>query len=81
MKVDVVCDDPCPIFPRATIFDKFLEPEWYQAASEEERNAQTISFGPYEITEWVPGVHTKFTIYEDYVPPKPTMHRCPLFKP
>ena len=68
MKVDVVCDNPCPIIPRATIFDKFLEPEWYQAASEEERAAQTISFGPYEITEWVPGIHTKFTAYEDYVP-------------
>jgi peptide/nickel transport system substrate-binding protein len=67
-KVDVVCDQPCPIFPRAGIFDKFLEPEWYQAASEEERSSQTISFGPYKITEWAPGIHTKFEIYEDYVP-------------
>ena len=68
MKVDVVCDNPCPIFPRTGIFDKFLEPESYQAASEEEQNAQTISFGPYVISDWAPGVSTTFEIYEDYVP-------------
>jgi peptide/nickel transport system substrate-binding protein len=67
MKVDVVCDSPCPIFPRTGIFSKFLEPESYQAMTEDERNAQTISFGPYAISDWQPGVHTKFEIYEDYI--------------
>jgi ABC-type transport system substrate-binding protein len=80
MKVDVVCDNPCPIIPRATIFDKFLEPEWYESASEEERSSQTISFGPFEISEWVPGVHTKFEIYEDYVSTEPYDGRMPTIQ-
>jgi peptide/nickel transport system substrate-binding protein len=67
MMVDVVCDDPCPIYPRTAIFDKFLAPQWYESASEEERSGNTISFGPYQIIEYSPGVHTKMERYEDYV--------------
>ena len=68
MQVDIVCDNPCPIYPRTGIFDKFLEPEGYQAGTEEEQNSYTISIGPYRVVEFASGVHTKFERYEDYVP-------------
>jgi ABC-type transport system substrate-binding protein len=77
MMIDVVCDDPCPIFPRTAIFDKFLAPKWYESASEEERSSNTISFGPYKIIEYSPGVHTKMEMYENYVITEPYDGQAP----
>ena len=80
MMIDVVCDDPCPIFPRTAIFDKFLAPQWYESASEEERSSNTISFGPYKLVEYSPGVHTRMERYEDYVTTEPSDGQAPTIK-
>jgi peptide/nickel transport system substrate-binding protein len=80
MMIDVVCDDPCPIFPRTAIFDKFLAPQWYESASEEERSSNTISFGPYKIVEYSPGVHTRMERYEGYVTTEPSDGQAPTIQ-
>jgi peptide/nickel transport system substrate-binding protein len=80
MMIDAVCDDPCPIFPRTAIFDKFLAPQWYESASEEERASNTISFGPYKIVEYSPGVHTRMERYEDYVTTEPSDGQAPTIQ-
>ena len=66
--VDVVCEDPCPIFPRTGIFTEFVAPQWWATASEEEKSTTTNGFGPYRIIEYNPGVSTEFEAYEDYIP-------------
>jgi ABC-type transport system substrate-binding protein len=45
--VDVVCEGPCPIYPKSAFLTRFQAPDWYQAASEAQRNETTIGFGPY----------------------------------
>ncbi len=66
LTVDVVCEGPCPIFPRTAIFTVFQAPEWYQNASEDERERNTIGIGPYRIIEWRPGVEVEIEAYENY---------------
>jgi peptide/nickel transport system substrate-binding protein len=68
LTVDVVCEDPCPIFPRTGIFTEFVAPQWWATASEEEKSRTTNGFGPYRIIEYNPGVDTQFEIYQDYIP-------------
>jgi peptide/nickel transport system substrate-binding protein len=68
LTVDVVCEDPCPIFPRTGIFTEFVAPQWWATASEEEKSTTTNGFGPYRIIEYNPGVSTEFEAYEDYIP-------------
>ena len=66
--VDVVCEDPCPIFPRTGIFTEFVAPEWWATASEAEKAGTSNGFGPYRIIGYNQGVDTQFEIYEDYIP-------------
>ena len=66
--MDVVCDVPCPIYPRTGIFTDFQAPAWFQAADESERSRMTNAFGPYRINDYQPGIHTEFKAYEDYNP-------------
>ncbi|MDE2844398.1 MAG: ABC transporter substrate-binding protein [Chloroflexota bacterium] len=68
LTVDVVCEKVCPIFPRTAIFTVFQAPEWYQNASEDERERNTIGIGPYKIVEWRPGVEVEIEAYENYKP-------------
>ncbi len=66
LTVDVICDGPCPIFPRTAIFTVFQAPQWYQSADEDDRERNTIGIGPYKIVEWRPGVEVEIEAYEDY---------------
>jgi peptide/nickel transport system substrate-binding protein len=66
--VRVVCAVECPILPRSMIFSRFQAPEWYAAASDDERGVQINSIGPYRLVEWQPGIDIRMEIYEDYVP-------------
>jgi len=65
---NVICPRGCPIYPRTALFADFQDPEWFQAADETERSRLTVGFGPYQIIDYKPGVHTKFEAYEDYLP-------------
>lgn len=68
LTVDVVCENACPIFPRTAIFTPFQEPSWYESASEDERELNTIGTGPYRVVEWRPGVEVEIEAFEDYKP-------------
>lgn len=68
MTVDVVCEVACPVFPRSAIFTVFQAPEWYQNASEDERERNTIGIGPYRIVEWRPGQEVEIEAFENYKP-------------
>ncbi len=68
LTVDVVCDNACPIFPRTAIFTPFQAPEWYQSATEDERELNTIGTGPYRVVEWRPGIEVEIEAFEDYQP-------------
>ncbi len=68
LTVDVVCDDPCPIFPKTGFLIGFQAPEWVANASELDKVSTTIGFGPYEITEWDLGIDVTMEKYDDYVP-------------
>ncbi len=66
LTVDVVCDNACPIFPRTAIFTPFQAPDWYQNASDDERERNTIGTGPYKVVEWTPGVEVEIEAFADY---------------
>ena len=66
LTVDVVCDVACPIFPRSAIFTTFQAPEWWNHASEDQRDATTIGLGPYRIVNYVHGMEVQLEAYEGY---------------
>src|ERR671915_416125 len=66
--LDITCGQACPIFPNSTIFLNFLAPDFYANSSEETLTRQAISFGPYKLVEWQPGVSLTQEAYEGYVP-------------
>jgi peptide/nickel transport system substrate-binding protein len=66
--VDINCESACPILPSTAFFVDFEAPEWYAAASEEDRSRQSIGIGPYKQVDWTPGVSITHEAYEDYVP-------------
>ncbi|MYC28777.1 MAG: hypothetical protein F4X65_01640 [Chloroflexi bacterium] len=68
LTVDVVCENACPIFPRTAIFTPFQAPNWYQNASDDERELNTIGTGPYQVVKWTPGVEVEIEAFEDYKP-------------
>ena len=68
LTVDVVCENACPIFPRTAIFTPFQAPQWYQNASDDERELNTIGTGPYKVVEWRPGIEVEIEAFEDYKP-------------
>ena len=68
LTLGIKCPTNCPIFPRTALFSDFQDPEWFQNADEGEQSRLTVGFGPYEIIDYAPGVHTKFEAYSDYLP-------------
>jgi peptide/nickel transport system substrate-binding protein len=78
--VDVQCAAPCPIFPRTALWTSFQAPGWYKAASEADRQRVTVSFGPYKMLEWKPGVEIRLEAYEGYLPNQAFDSQAPLIK-
>ena len=68
--LDVVCGKPCPILPRTTIFTKFQDVGWFEAASEDDIEKMTVGLGPYKIVEWRPGINVELEAFADYKPNK-----------
>jgi peptide/nickel transport system substrate-binding protein len=66
--VEITCDTSCPIFPKTAIFLDTQAPDFYTSSSEEELARRAVSFGPYKLVEWVPGVSITQEAFEDYVP-------------
>jgi peptide/nickel transport system substrate-binding protein len=66
--IQIKCDQPCPIFPYAAFFLNFEAPQWYTSASEDELARNIISFGPYQLVKWEPGVSITEEAYPGYVP-------------
>jgi peptide/nickel transport system substrate-binding protein len=66
--LDIMCDQPCPIFPQTSVFLNFQAPEFYTSASEEELSRNVVGFGPYKMADWQPGISVTQEVYEDYVP-------------
>ena len=64
--VDVVCKEPCPIYLKTAFFTRFQAPAWYKAASESDREATTVGFGPYKVKEWQHGISIKMEAYDGY---------------
>ena len=68
LTLDIICATPCPIFPNTAFFVSFEAPEWLANTPEEELVRHSISFGPYELIEWKPGISVTQEAYDDYVP-------------
>jgi peptide/nickel transport system substrate-binding protein len=68
LTVDVVCEINCPILPRTTIFLKFQAPEWWAAASDDEKENTNVGLGPYKVVEWRRGLEVELEAFEDYQP-------------
>ena len=68
LTLDVVCENPCPIFPRTGFLIGFQAPEWFANASDTEKAGTTVGFGPYELVEWDRGIDVTMEKYADYVP-------------
>jgi peptide/nickel transport system substrate-binding protein len=66
--LEIMCDQPCPIFPQTSVFLNFQAPDFYTNASEEESSRGLEGFGPYRLAEWQPGISVTQEAYEDYVP-------------
>ena len=66
--LDVVCGKACPILPRTTIFTKFQDVGWFEQASEDEIERNSVGLGPYQIVEWRSGVEIELEAYEGYNP-------------
>jgi peptide/nickel transport system substrate-binding protein len=66
--IQIKCDQACPVFPYTAFFLNFEAPKWYTNASEDELARNIISFGPYKLAKWEPGVSITEDAYEDYVP-------------
>ncbi len=66
--VDIVCPTACPIFPNTAFFVSFEAPAWLASQPEEVLARESISFGPYRLVEWKPGISVVQEAYDDYVP-------------
>jgi peptide/nickel transport system substrate-binding protein len=67
--LDIVCDDPCPIFPNTAFFTGIQAPGYLAAnPTVESRARSVIGFGPYVLKEWNPGVSITQEAYEGYTP-------------
>ena len=80
LTVDVVCENACPIFPRTAIFSPFQAPNWYQNASDDDRELNTIGTGPYKVVEWRPGIEVEIEAFEDYKPNTAFDSQAPAIK-
>jgi len=65
--LDIICGIPCPIFPNTAFFVSFEAPEWLSTTPEEELVRTSLSFGPYQMVEWKPGISVTMEAYDDYV--------------
>ena len=68
LTLDIVCKNPCPILPRTTIFTKFMDKDWWEAASEDERETNTMGLGPYKLVDWRRGVEVEMEAFDGYKP-------------
>jgi peptide/nickel transport system substrate-binding protein len=66
--LDVVCDAACPIFPNTSTKLNFTAPDFLSTADESDIARQNVSFGPYKLVEWAPGISVTMEAYEDYTP-------------
>ena len=81
LTLNINCGKPCPILPRTTIFTKFQDVGWFEAASEDEILRNSASLGPYQIVKWDPGIKVELEAYEDYQPnPATVFARAPSIK-
>lgn len=66
--VDITCDQACPIFPRTSYLVYFTAPKYMASATKEEQARTTVSFGPYKLIRWDPGIAITEEAYTDYLP-------------
>lgn len=66
--LDIVCDQACPIFPNTSMFLNFVAPNFLATTTEDQQALNTVSFGPYKIVKWDPGVSITEEAYDGYVP-------------
>lgn len=66
--LDIICSIACPIFPNTAFFVSFEAPEWLANTPEDDLVRGSISFGPYKLVEWKPGISVTHEAYDDYVP-------------
>ena len=74
LTLDIVCGKACPILPRTTIFTKFQDVGWFEAASDDDIERMTVGLGPYRIVEWRTGQEVELEIFEDYNPNPSTIY-------
>lgn len=81
LTLDIDCGSPCPILPRTTIFTKFQDVGWFETATEDEIERNTVGLGPYKIVNWNPGIDIELEAYEDYKPnPATVFAKAPVIK-
>jgi peptide/nickel transport system substrate-binding protein len=80
LTLDIVCKNACPILPRTTIFTKFMDKDWWESASEDERETNTMGLGPYKLVEWRRGIEVEMEAYEGYKPNVASDSRAPAIK-
>ena len=78
--VDVLCQVACPIFPRTAIYTSFQAPEWWESASQDERDTTTVGLGPYRIVEYVSGVEVVLEAHQGYLANNSSDSRLPVVK-
>ena len=66
--VNLNCDQACPILPSGSTLVNFTAPKFLASATKEELARTTVSFGPYKLIKWDPGVSVTAEAYDDYVP-------------
>ena len=66
--LDIICEQPCPVFPNTAFFLSFEAPNFVNTTPEAELARQSIGFGPYKVVKWDPGVSITEAAYSDYVP-------------
>lgn len=80
LTLDIVCKNACPILPRTTIFTKFMDKDWWESVSDDERETNTIGLGPYKLVEWRRGVEIEMEAHEGYKPNVASDSRAPAIK-
>ncbi|MCG2767370.1 MAG: ABC transporter substrate-binding protein [Anaerolineae bacterium] len=64
--VDIITEEPDPIFPRRAIFLFIAAPGWLQTASADEIAITAVGTGPYKLVEWKKGQYLLMEANENY---------------
>ena len=67
---EVDCGAPCPIVPKLITHIHLGNRDEIEADLDQ-AGRQSSSNGPYQLTEWTPGVTLKYTFFDDHWGPKP----------